>query len=491
MTPHPCHNISKIRLHTALLSLVLSVLSFYLDDIINRDGIKYVNMAEIFLSSGFNDAAQIMGWPFFSILIAYIHKITTLPFEYSAYLINSFLFVLVTDSFILLSNRILQNKQHLIYSSLFILCFYSLNEYRDFIIRDVGYWAFCSLSLLHFIHFLESPSWKNALFWQLLTIVSILFRIEGIIILLALPLYLFSYRSLKLAFYQASQLYFLLLTSLLLIGLFSLGLADVSSLIERLASERHYSGLLHLFDVFNHKVNIISSQVLNKHSQEYAALILGSGLLVMLIYKLIKGVTIAYLGLYFISRWQQKNTFQFPYQYLLTYFLFLNILILVAFLFHGYFMSTRYMILTLLTALLLMLPRLCDFIESLWLTRNKRMLTLVGLILFIGLVDSVTSSRSKSYIKATAIWAGQNLPENVSILTDNTFIRYYFNSQKPTSNLYLENNINTYKKYNYLIVVEKRHNKELKEMLQQMDIQSQYSLENKRGDKTTIYKVLP
>lgn len=479
-------SLTNIRLFTALFSLILSIFAFYTDDIINSDGIKYIKMAEIFLESGFIESTKIMGWPFFSILIAYLHEVTSFSFELSAYILNSLLFVLITDSLILISNKILPNKHQLTFAALLIICFYSLNEYRDFIIRDIGYWAFCSLSLLQFIRFLETPSLKNSIFWQLSIILAILFRIEGLVILFGLPVYLLTFSPPFKALKQIVQLNLLPLISIIFVGLFTPGL---SALIEINATERSYSGLIHLLKIFNSKTEFLGSQILNQYSEEYSALILSSGLFIMLIYKLTKGLSFGYLSLYFLSQWQKKS-FQYPHRHLLSYFLVLNIIILIAFLFHGYFVVSRYLVMALLALLLLILPTICHKLEQAWIQKKYLFLGLASTILLVSLIDATTQSNSKSYIKDTAIWASKNLPKNKALLTTDKFTRYYFESHKIESNLTLTKNLNFYEKYDYLISVEKKHNDELQSILKTMNIEAIFSLKNKRGDQSIIYKIV-
>ena len=179
--------------------------------------------------------------------------------------------------------------------------------------------------------------------------------------------------------------------------------------------------------------------------------------------------------------------------------------ILLAFLFHEYFMSRRYAMVTLISLLLLMLPRLTDLISQAWTSRNKGLLAVICIILLIGLVDGIHQSRSKAYIKETAIWASQNLPENSTVITDDRIIQYYYQSHQPKAALSkvwvdsyhndaYQNSFNqiekNYLNYDYLIVVEKRKNKKIKQLLATMKLEQIYSQETKRQNKASVYKIL-
>lgn len=75
------NNFLKIRAFTALTSLLLSVFAYYSNDIINSDGILYMNMADAYLKGGLAETVKMFNWPFFSILVAYIHQFTSLSLK--------------------------------------------------------------------------------------------------------------------------------------------------------------------------------------------------------------------------------------------------------------------------------------------------------------------------------------------------------------------------------------------------------------------------
>ena len=484
----PSHNITNIRIFTALLSLLLSTFSFYSDDIINSDGILYLDMAEAFLQFGLIGAMQLYDWPFFAILVASLHTIIMLPLELCADILNSLLFVLFTDTLILICSKILFNRQQLIIAAIFILCFQTFNEYREFVSRDVGYWAFCSLALYRFMLFLESPTIKNATIWQVVTILAVLFRVEGVVILLGLPLYLFAHQHPKLALKNELRLNYLLIIGALLASILAIGVSGLSASFGKISTVADYMDISSFVTDFSNRAHIIEEQILSHFSNDYGALILSSGLIIMLIYKLIKALSVSYIALYLLSRCQQKQLATTPYQRLIIYFIVLNIFILLAFLFHEYFISKRYTVMALAGILLLMLPRISSYLEKAWAQKNKPILILAGIILLVSLIDGTTQSNSKAYIKDTAIWAGQNLPKNSTVLTDNLFIKYYFNVQDPDAKL-TKANIKAYQHYDYLIIIEKRKDTSAKDFLKNGTLNLIHSVQNRRKDRASIYRI--
>ena len=507
MEPTNSNTLFKIRAFTALASLFLSVFAYYSTDIINNDGILYMGMAEAYFQGGLSGMMKYSGfnWPFFPILVSYIHQLTLLPMETSAYILNALLFVLLLDTLILISRKFQLTSQQLAIAALLFICFQSFNEYRDYIIRDFGYWAFCSLALYRFILFLEKPSITNATLWQLVAVMAVLFRVEGIVILLGLPLYLFIYHSPKVAVKQSVKLNYLFILAVLAVTVLTIEMSGISAAFSKIVTVTNYINPDIFLDTFREKAAIIETQVLNQYSASYSAFILSSGLIFMLCYKVIKAISFGYLGLFLFSRWQKNKIQAVPYRSLIIYFAALNIVILLAFLFHEYFMSRRYAMVTLISLLLLMLPRLTDLISQAWTSRNKGLLAVICIILLIGLVDGIHQSRSKAYIKETAIWASQNLPENSTVITDDRIIQYYYQSHQPKAALSkvwvdsyhndaYQNSFNqiekNYLNYDYLIVVEKRKNKKIKQLLATMKLEQIYSQETKRQNKASVYKIL-
>ncbi len=276
------NDITKIRIITALASLFLSFIAVYFDDLINDDGILYINTAKAFLTGGLEETSKLYDWPFYSIILAYLHKITTMSLETNAYFLNGLLFILLNDTLIRISNKILPNKKQLLIAALFIICFQPINEYRDFIVRDVGYWAFISLSLYYFMLYLETPTIKIATIWQLVAIIAFLFRIEGIL-LLGLPLFLISLQKPAAGIKRALLLNYLFLACLPLFVLIALNSFSSNLAFKKInIALSLYTSTENFLTQLNDNTSIIKTQILNKYSEQYASLLLISGLIAAL-----------------------------------------------------------------------------------------------------------------------------------------------------------------------------------------------------------------
>ena len=482
------NDITKIRIFTALASILLSFIAVYFDDLINADGVLYINMADAFLKGGLEETAKLHNWPFFPIILAYLHKLTTLPFETNAYLLNGLLFALLNDTLIRISHKILPNKNQLLIAALFIICFQPINEYRDFIIRDIGYWTFASLSLYYFMRYLETPTIKIATIWQLVTITAVLFRVEGVVILLGLPLFLFVAQRPSQGLKRTLLLNYLFIISLPPVIIMALGSFSSHGAFNKIDALSFYTNFDNLANQLHDSVEVIRTQVLNKYSEQYAELILASGLLFMLFYKLLKALNLGYIVLYLISWRQQKQTDTPSNLNLLYYFSILNVFVLTVFVLQQYFITTRYTVMALIGFLLLMLPILCRYLETAWFEKKRSIIIFAGTILFFNLADSIIQSNSKTYIKKTAIWAAENLPQGSKVLTDETIIQYYAKAHKSSTNISAEK-LKNYPHYDYMIVVKKKKDMDKGRFSNKKKFMQVYSQKNKKGDSANIYKI--
>ena len=511
----PYLNVTRIRIFTALASLLLSLQAVYFDDIINRDGIMYLQMVEAYLTGGLPAAQAIYNWPAFSILIAWIHQLTSLSIETTAFVLNSLFFILLTDALLLISSLLVASRRQLNIAAVLILCFMPINEYRDFILRDPGYWAFSSLALYQFMLFLNSSSYKTATLWQVFMVLAIFFRIEGSVVLLGLPLFLLFIRKPIEGLKQIIQASYLLIISLVAIIGFVLSQPDLMAAFGKLSTISLYLDLTKYTNTLTQYADVIKHQVLNRYSEGYAAFILITGMLAMLGYKILKAFSVSYLIIYFTTASKTLQPHAKQLQQLLLYFLALNILILITFLFKEYFISSRYTLMALLSILLIVIHSLCHGIERFWLSKNKLLLSIIALALFYSVADTSTMSSRKTYIKEAAIWAAHHLPEGSRVVTDDEFILYYFAAEKTPVTLCVKqvykqtsflkgyahsmpyiygvcagDRSNSYLYYDYIIVVEKRRKTGLKDFLKTLDIERVYHTGKQSKDGASVYKVI-
>lgn len=484
-------SLPPLRILLAMLSLLLSAYVLISDDIINNDGILYIQMAEAFMQGGLAAMANLYDWPFFALLVAVISQLSGWHPETSAALLNALLFVVFTDALLLIAKQLVPNMRQLIIAALLILLFYSINDYRDFIIRDVGYWAFISLALLQFLNFVRDNRWQSALLWQFFGLIALLFRIEASIILLAMPLFLmFSQRQQPLL-KSLLQLYSLLLAVSLLAFIILIAGVGWTAAFGKLGNIAIYLDFASFQSGFNAHSRLIAEHILHPVADDEAGRVLFFGLTGMLAIELLLGLSAAYILILLLS-WKTRSPWFINTQSkVIGYFLLINIGILVVFSLHQYFVTSRYCVMAFVALFLLVLPRLTAFIDDILLQRKRGLQVLVVLLLIYSLGDVVYRSTSKAYIPQTAQWAAEQLPAGSKLLTSSEFAAYYVDKYAD-DNLQITHRqaLKAYLKFDYLLVVEKRGNQKLQKQLAGMSVEALSSHENKRGDKATVYLVL-
>ena len=179
----PIKQPTAIYAATFLASLALSFVAYLQSDIINNDGILYIDVARAYVAGGIGDAFAAFNWPLYGILIGVTHQLTQLDYETSAHLLNALLMALACVAFVVTYREIDRDGTRMGIAAVLILTLPILNDYRDFVIRDFGYWAFLLLSVSLFIRSTQKDSLTYAVLWQLTAMLAIAFRIEGAAIL--------------------------------------------------------------------------------------------------------------------------------------------------------------------------------------------------------------------------------------------------------------------------------------------------------------------
>ncbi|HSG93512.1 MAG TPA: hypothetical protein VK999_07310 [Methylotenera sp.] len=481
----------QLRIVLATLSLLLSVFALLSDDIINSDGILYIQMAEAFMQGGLAAMANLYDWPFFALLVGLISQISGLHPETSAGILNTLLFVIFTDALLLIAKQLVPNFRQLMIAALLILLFYSINNYRDFIIRDIGYWAFTSLALLQFIYFLRDRRWQQALLWQFFGLIALLFRIEASIILLAMPLFLLFCDRKEPLLKSLLQLY----TLLLIAGVMSVITMVIgvgwTEAFGKLGSITNYLDFAGFQNRFAGNTQIIADNILHPVADDEAGRVLFFGLIGMLAMELLLGLSAAYLLIFLLTRKVRVPLFASQESKAIAFFLLINIGILTAFCLQQYFVTSRYCVMAFVAIFMLVLPRLTAFIDTIYLQRQRGQQVLVALLLIYSLGDVVYQSNSKIYIPKIAKWAAEQLPPDSKLLTSSSFIVYYANKYADDDlDITLRPALKAYQQFDYLIMVEKHDNQTIKKQLASMSLQAMFSYENERGDKASVYQVL-
>jgi len=194
---------------------MLTMWAITVDPIVNPDAILYFSVADEFALGNFSNAFTLYKWPFYSGFIAFVQAITGLSTQNSAYLLNSILYIIAVFGFLACVHALGANQRTLVIAAILILLFPSLNKYRAFIIRDAGFIAFYLWMIFHLIQGINKQQFSNFVWASVFIVLATLFRIEAIVPLLILPVYLQYLRS-----RGNKRIFWMLMTGVVSFGVF-------------------------------------------------------------------------------------------------------------------------------------------------------------------------------------------------------------------------------------------------------------------------------
>lgn len=420
----------------AFLSLVISIWSVYQDNVINDDAVWYLEAARLFTQEEWRAAYSAYAWPLYPLLISLVSQVTGLTLEYAAHLLNAILHALTVVVFVKLAWELSGDREVTVAAAILILIYPTLNEYRSIITRDAGYWAFFLLGVLLYIKYFSRPSWRHAISWALSMLVATLFRFEGVVFLLFVPLAALVRRDLawgkKIGLVgQASSV---MLVFMPIYFLVTIVLTQFSFTI--LAALRHPVRMLGranflIIEGLSEKADVLGSTVLSGSPKEYAVTMAIAGIIVILVIKFIKVMTPIYV-LLMVYAVKKKIRFALPNAHpVWVWLIILNVLILVVFVSKYYFLQGRYMV-PLCFLVLLPISFVLASIYRGWCGADKHRFknrwgfAVACMLLVVVTVDGFVSfGPDKVYIKQAGAWVKQARGESGIVFANDQVLFYY------------------------------------------------------------------
>ena len=419
---------SRLALVTALSSIALSIWCVWADPVVNNDGVYYFRAAEKILAGSWRDAISVYSWPFYPAFIAYLSKLTGADVVTSAHVLNALLCAVLVVGFLAVVFELGADRRTLIFAAIIILAFPTLNKFRPFIIRDIGYLAFYLWSLKFLFSYWKSKDKRALLGWFLLALFAAQFRIEGIAMLVAVPIIVFSlervyssYRWWILSLYVIGGVFlFLILATWMLRdqGLFSTG---------------GWQRPQQIWDVmvgyFGATVGAKLELLKEQFAGRYYWLVYIMIIVFVTLAEVVRRLAVVYA---LVALWGLKRDVLFPKRQLKPLWLALilvNILILVGSAFFKSIVVDRYALTTAVTVLLA-----CPFVFSdLWEKwKNKELvgypkvlfpaLVVVSLVIGVKGLDVFTDKR---YLYQAGNWIAENTAEDATLHSNNLILIYY------------------------------------------------------------------
>lgn len=431
--PAPHYLILENRLLclTALAaSLLLSLWAVYVDPVINNDGILYVEAAEHFRSGQWGSGLSIYKWPFYSLVISAAGAVTGLAGGHAAYAVNALLYVLLVLGFVALIRSLGAGRTIQWVALLVALAHPGLNEYRAFVIRDIGYWASYLWALAYFFAYLQQRS--NDLFagWVVCSVLAFLFRIEGVLLFTVLPACLYAFkchgRKRALALTLAAVFTALVLSASPLWQY----LSELDVTLRALAA----NPLEHLFSSWSTQASEVLARLdalrweLDGIASRMAALaVYFSTSVFIMLYELVRslGVVFSALVVYALIR-----TIHFPRHGLRrwwTVVVGIQGLLVLQFVFTNFFLADRYAV-ALALSLLAVVPFCLEGLWRHWQCSGRRF-SLGGVLLVVLLavqtVDGLDTATEKRHIKEAGLWLRANAAPGSTVYSNSRILVYY------------------------------------------------------------------
>jgi uncharacterized Tic20 family protein len=168
-------------------SILLSLIAVWGTATVGRDAALYIDIAHQVVLHGVDVAWAHFDWPWFSILLALTHRFLLLPLELSAYLWCALFFA---GTSALMVDCIRRRSPELAgWACLIVLAMPAVNAFRNDIIRECGFWFFCTLALWQALRWQALGGWIRAGLIHLAIVAAALFRLEALLLLLALGLW--------------------------------------------------------------------------------------------------------------------------------------------------------------------------------------------------------------------------------------------------------------------------------------------------------------
>lgn len=429
-----------VPLYAILISLLVSAIIISPSQPVNRDGIAYLHTTSVYLESGFKAAFSIYyKWPFNSIVIAYLSKLTGLSLENSAYFATAVYMAIISFAFVTLLKQLGANRQQQWWACFVILSIHSLVHQQTYILRDYGYWAFSLLAFSAFLRLLRTHQYQWGLAWGALMAVAVMYRVEGIAFLVALPLLCFFLPDLsfkeKLRLYIVANIINLVGAIVFLLffqhDLGRLGRLDINFLI---------GGVV---EAFKENAAVIRHQLIGDVGWDHEFVALSSIFVGIYFSTLIKALGFLFSLLFCYAIYNSLLPKTKYAKLFLSALLAINIVVVWVFLVRSYFLVDRYLV---STALILAVwvsfglahlhERLLDKKAKDWKQRSIKATILLGL-LTITVGNLFHFGYSKSYIKQAGLWSKANLPPTAKVCSNNEQFIFYVRPKPNDKNRYV------------------------------------------------------
>jgi hypothetical protein len=424
-------SLTLVRVLTVLLSVLLSWLAASLHELPNTDAYTYIRAAQAAHESGLAAAYTHHQWAHISVLMAGIHSLTGLSYFQAAALLNTAVFALLSLCFVDLVAAISPGKRTVWLAMAVILCYPHLNEFRPYIIRDIGLLAFSLLAILHLLHYNRSLRLRHGIIFVLACLAGALFRPEIILMIVIAPVSLLMNTALsennrRRGFFRLQLLALLLV----LISLSTLAILQFDMNRLLLAFVDIYQPFLANLRSLANPGPEFSSAVFGdygaQYMRKYSGLFLLAGLISALLATILESLGLIVAPLLAYGYLKKLHRIDDNARHILLLWGTTAVVILFGFILLTRFTTTRYT-LTLGLVLLVLVPFIVDRLWSMASARGRlqQFTVCLALALSYQFVDSYLSfGASKSHLEEASAWINSHTRASSPLLTNEIYLAY-------------------------------------------------------------------
>lgn len=432
---------------TFFFSVILSLIAIFGTVTIGKDGAFYIDIARSISNNGLSVAFERFSWPWYSILIAFIHDATGFNHEFIAYL-ATILFMAGTCS-LTVSMVKRKSPETVYYAMLLVLSVPVFNNFRAEIIRETGFWFFIVLAVW-LVLFDRKIDFLRGLYIQLAITAAALFRLEALFLIPAIFIYFLFRRSSAseqnrfVALFKCFYGFFFLFS----LGFFAVLSTDFLAQ-PRVAQNLYLINPYNIYKSFIFVSDSFAQAVLLKWSHSDATVIVFFGFLAALVLRIISYAGIASLIL--LDKNGRKGLIEGAKKYKLHLIaIILYFIVLLIFFFQVKFINSRY------SALLLILsvPILAVAVHGCKLKWPKLTNLFVFLSLLLMLSNVISTSTKKTHYLEAANWVQKNTKITDRIYYEDSRVAYYADRGYPSMPLVTEvmKNKNYIDSYDYFVI---------------------------------------
>ncbi|MGY4492046.1 hypothetical protein [Pseudomonas sp. TE3610] len=407
-------DVSAVRL-AFLGSVLLSCIALLGVDVLARDAAFYMDISQQVAQHGLSRGWEAFDWPWFTFLLAGTHLLLRLPMEAAAYLWGV-LFLAGTCA--LMVDCVRQRAPRAAYwACLVVLAMPAVNQFRDDIIREFGFWFFCTLALWLAMRWSDQGGWWRALAVHAAILLGALFRLEAVVLYPALLLW--QLPGLRDAAGRRACLQLFWLPALALISLLAVVLAGHVQ-IRRLNVYLEMLRPSTVFAAFNQLSRQFADSLIYKYSADEAGRIIFFGLVASLVIKFISLMGPFSLPFLQARQWRAFALYWRDFR-LAAWIALAYLAVLMIFYVRMQFLNGRYLSELSLLAVPLYALLLTAFAQAC--PRLAKGLVAVGLLVMLSNVLSLGAAKTQ-YIR-TAHWLAEHTTPDAAIYYEDGRVSYY------------------------------------------------------------------